>query len=264
MGDIMNEHFIITKINRIILVGKDEYKEATTSFSHELKSNELIFHLSGETTVHFNGKRLETKENTIRFLPKGPNTEYIVDRKVKGECIDVFFDTDYPICQNAFVMKSPKSDAMRNLFKKLFTVWVAKDDGYYFECISLLYKIFAELQKQNYIPENQYRAIKPAIEFIETHFLDRKISMNDLADCCSISYSYLKKLFIKKFGMPPTKYIITLKINYACDLLLSGLYNVTQIAEICGYNDLYFFSRQFKEYIGISPSEYIEKYKSSK
>lgn len=260
----MNENFIITKISRVILVGKDEYKEANTSFSHELKSNELIFHFSGQTTVHFNGKKMETNENTIRFLPKGKNTEYTVEHREPGECIDVFFDTDYPISKEAFVMKCTKSDAVGNLFKKMFLTWVSKSEGYYFECISLLYKIFAELQKQNYIPENQYQAIRPAIEFIEAHFLDSKVSMHDLADCCSVSYSYLKRLFIKKFGIPPMKYIISLKINYACDLLLSGLYNATQTAEICGYSDLYFFSRQFKKYTGISPSEYIEKYKSSK
>lgn len=264
MGDIMNEKFIITNINRVIFVEKDKYKGAKISFSHNLQSNELIFHFSGQATVRFNGKIMETRENTIRFLPKGKNTEYTVERRELGECIVVYFDTDSLISNEAFVMKCIKSDAVGSLFKKMFLTWVSKREGYYFECISLLYKIFAELQKQNYIPESQYQAIKPAIEFIGAHFLDSKISMNDLAGCCSVSYSYLKRLFIKKFGMPPIKYIISLKINYACDLLLSGLYNVTQIAEICGYNDLYFFSRQFKEYTGISPSEYIEKYKSSK
>jgi AraC-like DNA-binding protein len=73
-----------------------------------------------------------------------------------------------------------------------------------------------------------------------------------------------KKAVYKKFGMPPSKYIINLKINYACDLLQTGLYNITQIAEIRGYSDIYFFSRQIKEYRGISPTAFIEKYKSSK
>ena len=141
---------------------------------------------------------------------------------------------------------------------------MAKDEGYYFECISLLYGIFAELQKQNYIPENQYRAIQPAIAYIHEHFRDGKIAVDTLAACCGISPSYLKKLFIKKFGMPPLKYSISLKINYACDLLQSGLYSIRQVAEHCGYTDIYFFSRQFKEYMGISPSAFIEKYKSSK
>ena len=81
---------------------------------------------------------------------------------------------------------------------------------------------------------------------------------------CGISESALKKLFIKKFGVPPVRYIIQLKINYSCDLLRSGLYSVSRVSQICGYGNVYFFSRQFKENMGISPSEFIKKYKSSK
>lgn len=261
---LMNQDFLVTGIRRVILVDKDEYKERKLSFHDDLRSNELIFHFSGQSTVHFNGTVLETGENTIRFLPKGKNIEYTVLRKRPGDCIDVYFDTDRPISETAFVLKCQKGEAIGSLFKKLFSLWVAKDDGYYFECISLLYKIFAELQKQNYIPENQHRAIKPAIDYINEHFRGDKISVDELAADCGISTSYLKKLFLKKFGMPPSKYIISMKINYACDLLQSGLYNVTQAAERCGYTDISFFSRQFKAYMGISPAAFIEKYKSSK
>ena len=260
----MNNKFAITDIKRVILVGKDEYKETITSFTNKTCSNELIFHLSGESTVFFNGKQLDVKKDTIRFLPQGEIHEYIVKRKERGECIDIFFNTDIPVTNEAFVLKLNQSEKIKSLFKKIFSVWVAKGDGYYFECVSIIYKIFAELQKKNYIPESQFNSIKPAIDYIEKHFLDKKITAEELTLCCTISYPYIKKLFVKKFGVPPIKYSIQLKINYACDLLLSELYTVTQVAELCGYNDIYFFSRQFKEYTGISPTIFFKKYKSSK
>jgi AraC-like DNA-binding protein len=261
----MNNKFAIIDIKRVILVGKDEYREQVTSFtSKKTCCNELIFHLSGESTVFFNGKRLEITKDSIRFLPQGEIHEYIVKRKERGECIDIFFDTDVPVTNEAFVLKLKQSEKIKSLFKRIFSVWVAKNDGYYFECISIIYKIFSELQKKNYIPESQFNSIKPAIDYIERHFLDKKITTEELASCCAISYPYIKKLFVKKFGMPPIKYSIQLKINYACDLLKSELYTISQTAEICGYNDIYFFSRQFKEYTGISPTNFFKKYKSSK
>lgn len=260
----MNYGFIITGIGRVILVGKDEYPTMKTSFTGDLNYNELIYHLSGKSTVYFNGKVLETEENTIRFLPKGENREYIVERKERGECIDICFDTDLPLSDEAFIVKIAENTTIVNLFKKLFSIWVSKNDGYYFECISLLYKIFAEMQKKNYIPQNQYDLIKPAIEYVEENFLANKISVPFLADHCGISEAYLKKLFIKKFGMSPIKYIIRLKINHACDLLRSKQYSITQVAEHCGYENVYYFSRQFKEYVGTSPSVFVERYKSSK
>ena len=261
----MNNKFAITDIKRVILVGKDEYKEQVISFtSNKTCCNELIFHLSGESTVFFNGKQLDVQKDTVRFLPQGEIHEYIVKRKERGECIDIFFNTDIPVTNEAFVLKLNQSEKIKSLFKKIFSVWVAKGDGYYFECVSIIYKIFAELQKKNYIPENQFVSIKPAIDYIEKHFLDKKITAEELTLCCTISYPYIKKLFVKKFGVPPIKYSIQLKINYASDLLKSELYTISQISEICGYNDIYFFSRQFKEYMGLSPTDFINKYKSYK
>ena len=260
----MNNNFIITGIGRVILVGKDEYPEKKLDFKGNLKYSELIYSLSGKSTVHFNGKVLETEKDTIRFLPKGENREYIVERIEQGECIDIFFDTDKPVSEEAFVVKAIQSATVSALFKKLFSVWVAKNDGYYYECISLLYKILAEMQKQNYIPLNQYDTIKPAIEYIRENFLKSKISVPLLAEKCGISEAYLKKLFVKKFGMSPIKYIIQLKINHACDLLRSGQYTVSNVSELCGYDNVYFFSRQFKEYVGTSPTVFAEKYISSK
>ena len=114
----------------------------------------------------------------------------------------------------------------------------------------MLYKIFAELEKKNYIPESKFNKIKPALEYIEENFLSRNISCEFLAELCSISYSYLVRLFNEKYGVSPKRYIIQLKINYASDLLKSGQYSVSEVAEMSGFEDLYFFSRQFKEYIG--------------
>lgn len=261
----MNHDFLITGINRVIWVGPHEYPEKRSVFTDQVTSNELILTLSGDATVHFNGKILKDGENTIRFLPKGPNYEYVVYHETKGEgCIDIFFDADKPVADEAFCLNLSSNKTVMTLFKKLFSVWVGKGDGYYFECVSLLYKIFAELQKQNYLPEQQYRTIQPAIRYIEEHFLTETITVEDLIAQCRISYSTLKKLFIRRFGLPPMKYIIQLRINHACDLLLTGHYSVSQTAQICSYDDLGFFSRQFKVYMGISPSEFIAKYKSSK
>ena len=260
----MNQNFIITEISKVILVGKNEYPSHIISFTGNLTHNELIYHIDGKSTVYFNGKILHTEENTIRFLPKGENYEYIVEKNEFSECIDIFFDTGYPISDEAFIIKLDENTTIANLFKKLFSVWVAKNDGYYFECISLLYKIFTEMQKQNYLPQKQYNTITPAIKYIEENFLNGKISVAYLSQKCNISEAYLKKLFIKKFGVPPVKYIIQLKINHACDLLRSGRYSITQVAQICGYDNIYYFSRQFKKYVGVSPTVFVERYISSK
>lgn len=260
----MEEKFIITDIKRVIMVGRDEYLDEVTSFSHVLYSNEIIFHFSGESTVMFDDQTLETTPNTVRFLPKGRVSRYDVYRRDFGDCIDIFFQTDRAVSQKAFVVDATKNERIGRLFTRLFTTWIAKEEGYYHECISLLYSIFSELEKRRYFAEKQFLKIKPAVDVIHNSFLHETPTVAELAERSGISESYLKALFIKKYGVPPKKYIVQLKVDYACELLKLGRYTVTQVAELSNFSDVYFFSRQFKAYMGITPTQFIKKYKSSK
>lgn len=250
----MHNDFIITKICNVIPY-KSEASDKVIAFRNNLSCSELIYHISGKSLVCFNGKTALCEKNTIRFLPKGENRNYTVTRMDHIECMDIFFDTDTCISAEMFTIKLNNDIAIAPLFKKIFSLWVAKNDGYYFECLSLLYKIFAICQKQTYLPESQYRKIEPAIEYIGENFTN-EISIDMLSALCGISGSTLKKLFVKKFGITPAKYIIGVRMHYACDLLRSGLYSVSQTALMCSYNSIYYFSRQFKAREGVSPSEY--------
>ena len=263
-GKKMNDNFIITEIHRVAMVDRDEYPEKKTKFSANLKYNELIFHYSGRTTVYFDDLALETSPNTIRFLPKGEVKKYEVERQESGECIFVAFSTDKEISGKAFVIDAEKNEKLGTLFKKLFSAWIGKSQGYYFETISILYKIFAEMQSNNFVPKQHYLKIKPAVDLLQDKFLSDEITVAKLAEICGIGESYFLRLFKEKFGMPPKRYIVQLRINHASELLRHGEYSVTQVAEMAGFSDIYFFSRQFKAYTGLTPSEFIKKYKSSK
>ena len=260
----MEENFVITEIIRVVMVGKDEYKEKTTAFKGCLYANEIIFHFSGQATVYFGDEVLETKENTIRFLPEGDFKKYVVDRKVKGECIFASFRTDRPISPKAWVMDVSQNEEIGALFKKLFATWCGQEQGYYFRCLSLLYRIFAEIQGVKRAPKRHALRLRPAEEAITNRFLQDGLSVAHLAALCGMGESYFQRLFKEIHGVPPKRYIIRLKINYACDLLRMECYSVSHVAEMCGFSDLYFFSRQFKEYMGITPRDFVKKYRSSK
>ncbi len=72
-------------------------------------------------------------------------------------------------------------------------------------------------------------------------------------------YDYLRKLFKKEVGMTPLEYLIRLRMKRACVLLtMQGAedYSITEIAQLCGYDDPLYFSRVFKKSFGISPSKF--------
>ena len=251
----MNKDCIVTKINSIILFSGRHIDEGFSSFRPFLPYNELIFHLSGDSMITFDDKTYHCEKGTLRYLPKGAHKIYEVRRHQVGDCIDIFFDTDLPLSEEAFSYNMQNNIALQALFKRASSLWLSKSEGYYHKCISILYEIIAELENHNYAPKVKFKVIEPAINYINENFLKDKISVEHLAKISNISQSYLKKLFVKRFGVTPIKYILQLKINYAADLLKTGIYTISQVAEICGYNNVYFFSRQFKEYMGTTPTQ---------
>ena len=260
----MNQDFTITHIERIIFVDVHEYPEPKTSFNHDARFNELIFTLSGRRTVHFNGLELEDTPNSIRFIPQGPVFEYVVERQEPGPCIDIFFSTDRPVAPRSFVQELGENSKLASLFQTIFSTWVAREESYRFTCMSLLYSILTEMNRSAYISQGQYGRIKPVADYINRNFLSQSITSQTLESVSQVSYSYLKRLFTAHYGLSPRKYIIQLRLNHACDLLRLERYKVAQIAELCNFSDIYFFSRQFKEYVGITPTQFVKKYRSSK
>lgn len=81
-------------------------------------------------------------------------------------------------------------------------------------------------------------------------------SMDALASALGCSRSHFDRLFTTQVGQPPTQFLLNCKMIEARRLLESSRYRIGEIAEQLGYRDIYFFSRQFKQWVGRSPAQY--------
>ena len=68
-----------------------------------------------------------------------------------------------------------------------------------------------------------------------------------LASLCDISVVHLRNCFIKAYALSPIKYINSLKLIRAKELIESGMYTVGDVCFLSGYNDESYFSREFKK-----------------
>ncbi|MFW6271069.1 MAG: helix-turn-helix domain-containing protein [Bacillota bacterium] len=64
------------------------------------------------------------------------------------------------------------------------------------------------------------------------------------------------RLFREYKNITPYEFLIKCKIEKARSLLLSSSHNISRIADITGYRNIYHFSKQFKNRTGIAPSVY--------
>ncbi|MCD8739993.1 AraC family transcriptional regulator [Mucilaginibacter roseus] len=86
--------------------------------------------------------------------------------------------------------------------------------------------------------------------------LDKKLTVDDMANQHKLSSSYFSIIFRKATGMPPIDYFINLKMQKACQLLFSEEIRIKTVASNLGYEDQYYFSRLFKKFMGMSPEQY--------
>lgn len=259
----MNENCVIMSIPHVILVSSESRGKGWRSYGLHLNYQELIFNFSGHAQMYFDSEELEIRANSIRYLPAGDTRRYDVYRDEAGECIDVFFNSDKPLFSGAFVLECGQNEKPGVLFRRLFACWTSREAGWEYECMSLLYRILSEMQKTAYVPSAHEEKIRPAAEELHRGFLQRDYTVPELAAICGMSESYFKRLFALKYGMPPKRYMVQLKIDHACELLRLGRYTVSQVAAMCRFSDVYFFSRQFKQVMGVSPRVFMNKYKSN-
>ncbi len=86
--------------------------------------------------------------------------------------------------------------------------------------------------------------------------IDKDLKLSDLAEKFPYSESHLRLLFRKRMGMSLGTFIQKVKLNRAFSLLVNSELNVSQVAQACGYDSIYSFSRAFKKSTGLSPLAY--------
>ena len=85
----------------------------------------------------------------------------------------------------------------------------------------------------------------------------KPIGLTDIAEHFGFSQTYIIRVFREAFGTSPIEYLITSKISKSKEQLrFCPEKQVREIAEQLGYSNQYYFSRAFKQAVGVSPTEY--------
>ncbi|WP_372634977.1 helix-turn-helix domain-containing protein [Cohnella sp.] len=98
-------------------------------------------------------------------------------------------------------------------------------------------------------------AVRQAIRLMKENAAS-PLTHEQLAEITGTSARYLNVLFKTHTGTSVKTYLARVRVERACQLLAESTMNVSQIADTLGYADIYFFSKQFKQFTGESPTRY--------
>lgn len=97
-------------------------------------------------------------------------------------------------------------------------------------------------------------------QYIEMHYSEPDLSISKMAETFHFTPAYLCQIFKSEAGTTINSYISSFRISKAIDLLKEDNIKVYEVAFRVGYNDPNYFSRLFKKQVGITLSEFREKY----
>lgn len=123
------------------------------------------------------------------------------------------------------------------------------------ECMSTLREKLDREHEQQPEPLAYYEQITDEVKkYLEANYKDATLS--EAAERVGLSPSYLSKLFKEKSGVNFSDMLLSIRMEKACKLLRDVRYKSYEIAFDVGYDNPKNFSRAFKAYFQISPSEY--------
>ena len=107
-------------------------------------------------------------------------------------------------------------------------------------------------------PRTTYPRLAPAIRYVQQNFR-HKIRNADVAERCRMSAFHFSHEFTDTYKLTFQEYILRYRIFEACKELQHPNVPVANVAYSVGFNDPSYFSRIFRRFIDLSPSEYVEQ-----
>ena len=246
----------------------DHLERNANFLTHWHESIEILFIVEGTISVLSDASRTKAKKGDIVIINSN-NIHHIksLDEASKYYCliIDKKLCEEFVIFIEEIVFQRLISDeTAARKFMEIRNEFVSKKALYKTaiksEIIDLLICFYrgymlSETTLSNKSENIKVEMIKKAIKYIRGNY-NKDISTKEIADEIRLSKSYFCRVFKEITGYTTVHYLNYLRCCNAIKFFQTGKYTVTEVALLCGFDNLSYFSKIFKKHIGCLPSSY--------
>jgi AraC-like DNA-binding protein len=230
----------------------------------QLMEGDAIFINSGVLHNIDNGKTMEAKYHSLVFHA----------RLIGGSIDSIFWQKLItPIMQDKsfrYLHLDHSIYWQADLIKNMATAWqavVEEIDDYENLVRYNLSKAFRLLNNNRQVADvkTSYRErlsverTKVMIQYMEEHYSE-ELSLDIIADSAYVSKSVCLRCFRQVIGSTPIRYLVQYRIEKAAERLITTDDKANEIAISCGFSDISYFSKCFRELKGLSPLEYRKSF----
>lgn len=224
----------------------------------------IVIPVKGECSFSLNGDKYNLNKNTI--LHCGSNMKIRVETEDLGiEYYVVHYKNIFTtekfnsIEEESFDLEIEDRLSLLKYCESIIDKSLSPDNYSKFSCKVDFIKLIDELIKN--VRASQYndklKLVNKSIEYINKNYSDA-ISISEIADILEIDRRRFSDIFQEVTGLSPIKYLTEYRLKEAKRLLKFSSYTISEIADMTGYNDCFYFSKNFKKNVGMCPRRYRE------
>lgn len=251
----------------LVYVDKGEVYATAGSTQHELKVGDVMFHQPMEFhNLKANGT-IAPNLIVIGFECQSPAMQYFegkilrLNSQQRDLLAQILFEArqvyssalDQPTLlqlEKRDVVPFAAEQMIRMGLEKLFIQLVRQGTNY-----------DAAISQQTSIQQQYGREqIRQVTQYLQDHIHDN-LTLEQICHNNAMGRSHLQKLFRKQFQCSVMEYFAMIKMEAAKTMIREGKLNFTQIAHELGFSSVHYFSRRFKQLIGMTPTEYASSAK---
>ena len=231
-----------------------------------LKEFQVNYISEGQGILESNQGRFQVRPGTVMLIRPGVWHRYRPEQKTGWHEHYVGFDGE--IAQHLFeqsVFSSGQTliqcgyrEELIDTYQNLYHLVEQEAPGFHQVCSGQVIKLLGYLVAFKKQRGFSGKHIEQIIQKIRVHMhenIEESIDLSQLADNYGIGYSYFRKMFKNYTGVSPRQYHLGLKIMRARELILTTDKSIKQVSYQLGFSSIYYFSRFFKEKVGMNPSD---------
>ncbi|WP_320128322.1 AraC family transcriptional regulator [uncultured Sphaerochaeta sp.] len=267
---------------KITFSARFHYRQGSGVGRHYHPDYQIQLIYSGSAITHLNENCIALGPGDILFLKKGSYHDFTVNAKEGMKTLEIkFLSTDPDMDQFLDTIKPLFRDNDRqlfNIFSRIVLEGQRKSIFYRQMSESLLMESLITMQRicvaqDAPVFETDSAKARPPKESVSQliesvdDYIARNINNNftlaEMAESIGYNQDYLYRTIKKEIGISAVQYINRIKFERAKQLIQHTELSLTELSWNLGFDNLQYFSRFFRKYANISPSEYSAKVRAS-
>lgn len=220
---------------------------------HSHKRYEIMYYISGNGVMKTQSGDIPFCAGAVIIMPPNVMHGSVSDNDFVNISVECDFDGLLLFEKPTLVDDTASREGERIL-------WLIYDNRYANEsylgalCVAYAQYLLQKIENRSAMSV----CIREIMSRISGNALDPQINVSEILRQSGYAEDYVRACFKKEIGKTPLEFLSELRIRHACYLIdiYRDTLTLSEIAEKCGYVDYIYFSKKFKEAVGVSPRKY--------